>query len=95
MSNSLQIAENKLHFNTIDDLKALEEKLTHILQNLLDHDLNQLMSALYRIDISEQVFQKIVSKASPDQISTLLTKEIIIREAQKIETRKKYKDYFK
>jgi len=91
----LQLTENKLEFKTAADLKGLEENLTNIILELLNTDLNQLMSALYKIDISEQIFKNIISNAPPKKIAPLLAQEIIKRELQKMETREKYRDYFK
>jgi len=48
---------------------------------------------MYRIDINQQVFQKIVNETYPDHISNELAKVIINREIEKVKTREKYKKH--
>ncbi len=69
----------------------LETSLSRIISYLLDHDLNRLMNAFYRIDLNERTFKKILTEAPQDEISVLLAREVIAREMKKVETRKKYK----
>ncbi|PIB36550.1 hypothetical protein BFP72_14645 [Reichenbachiella sp. 5M10] len=76
-----------------DTLDELERKLSSIIGYLLTHDLDRLMSAFYKIDLSEQVFKKIISEAPPEEINSLLAKEVIQREQQKLVTREKYRDF--
>ena len=59
---------------------------------MLNNDMERLLSIFYRIDISEVTFKAILSQASPDEIPTLLAKEVIKREMQKVETRLKYRE---
>ncbi|HHP7240472.1 MAG TPA: hypothetical protein ACFCUD_02310 [Cyclobacteriaceae bacterium] len=87
--NELQIQKQDVD----DPLKELEFELTRLVQNLLDTDFNRLINAMYRIDINQQVFQKIVNETYPDHISNELAKVIINREIEKVKTREKYKKH--
>lgn len=74
--------------NSIDDLV---KAITPAVANLLDRDMQGLLNALYRIDVDEDKFKKILSTEVPEKIAYSLSKLIIERELQKIITRKKYK----
>ena len=73
------------NFNTV--VKWLEREI----QILLNQDLQKLLHILYRIDISEESTNKVLSLTEPSQMAERLTELIIHRELQKIETRKKYR----
>jgi hypothetical protein len=75
---------------TINSLEKLREELKKVVSYLMDKDLNRLLNALYRIDVSEAKVKLVLSKEAPDQLSGALTDLIIARELQKIETRRKY-----
>ncbi|MTI19647.1 hypothetical protein E1176_01295 [Fulvivirga sp. RKSG066] len=72
------------------DLEDLKKKLTPIINHLLDHDLNRLLTALYRIDVSEAKVKKVIASAKPEIIGDTIAQLIIDRELQKVETRRKY-----
>ena len=68
----------------------LELQLTRHINYLLDQDFNQLMNALYRIDIAESQIKEILSLASPGDIALNIARVIIEREKQKVITRQRY-----
>ena len=72
----------------LDNLKRfLEEKINH----LIEHDVDKLLSLLYRIDVSEKKVRAILA-AHPHQDAAPLIAELIIeRQIQKLISRKKYK----
>ncbi|MDN5203364.1 hypothetical protein QQ008_18400 [Fulvivirgaceae bacterium BMA10] len=69
----------------------LHEKLTNLVSQLIDHDFERLLNALYKIDVSEQKFKQILAVETPDNISAEVAMLIIEREYQKVVTRLKYK----
>jgi len=73
--------------NFRDVIRWLEKEIRY----LLDHDFQKLVNVLYRIDIGENQFKEILSKAPQDRISKNLTQVIVNRELQKVRTRKEYK----
>lgn len=85
-----QLPEDELQLNEYT-LEELEIKLSAIIGYLLNHDLDRLMSACYKIDLSEQIFKDIITKAPPEEINRSLAREIIQRELQKVVTREKYR----
>lgn len=85
---SITGSELALEENTFD---ALEKKLTSIVSYLLDKDMNRLLNSLYRIDLDESVFKKILTEEPPENLSRRIAVEIIKRELQKVKTREKYK----
>ncbi|MEQ9467545.1 MAG: hypothetical protein RLN88_09040 [Ekhidna sp.] len=68
----------------------LEEFLAKQVNYLLDHDLNKLLNALYRIDIPESQVKQLLHYSSQGEIAKNMAKAIIEREKQKVITRQKY-----
>ncbi|MDH5367029.1 MAG: hypothetical protein OEW67_08590 [Cyclobacteriaceae bacterium] len=75
------------HHNILSDLK---EQLTKIISFLLDKDLQRLLNAMYRIDISEQKFKEALAINPPSEVASAIAQLIIDRELQKVITRRKY-----
>ena len=73
------------------DFQEIHQALTKIVAQLLNTDLNKLLTALYRIDVNEQSVKKILATEKPDKISSEIALLILNRELQKIESRKKYR----
>ena len=69
----------------------LEAKLTSIVSYLLDKDMERLLQSLYRIDVDETLFKKILIEAAPEEIANKIAQEVIRRELQKVRLRAKYK----
>ncbi|UXP32962.1 hypothetical protein N6H18_03205 [Reichenbachiella agarivorans] len=86
-----QLPENELVLREHTS-EELEQKLSKIIEYLLNHDLDRLMSTCYKIDLSEQIFKEIITTAAPEEINLSLAREIIKRESQKVITREKYRD---
>jgi hypothetical protein len=80
------------------DYEGLRQWLTERLVYLLLHDMERLLSILYRIDVSESKVKAAFAQQDPRKIAPLLAGLILQREWQKAETRLKYKnqnkDYF-
>ena len=73
---------------TLEDVRAF---LIDRINNLIKNNMGLLMSALYRIDVSEQAVNQIFATASPEQIASALADLIIERQIQKIRIRERYK----
>ena len=93
MSDQLQILNSSLQEvgNGNYSYDQLLEKLTPIINNLLDRDMNSLMSILYRIDVSESKFREVLATSEPHLVGENVARLILDRQIQKIETRKKYR----
>lgn len=68
----------------------LEDFLTKQVNYLLDHDLNKLLNALYRIDIPEYQVKQLLHYSDQGAIAKNMARAIIDREKQKVITRQKY-----
>lgn len=71
--------------------ERLENFLTQQVNYLLDHDLNKLLNALYRIDISENQVNELLNHSQPGDIARNMAKAIIEREKLKVITRQQYR----
>lgn len=68
----------------------LEDFLTKQVNYLLDHDLNRLLNALYRIDIPEETTKELLQSSQQGEIARNLARAIIEREKQKVLIRQRY-----
>ncbi|WP_424963544.1 hypothetical protein [Ekhidna sp.] len=84
--------EEQLEFeNGKNQFDRLEEYLTKQVNYLLDHDLNCLLNALYRIDIPENKVKGLLQHSKQGEIARNIAKAIIEREKQKVLTRQQYR----
>jgi len=72
----------------VDELRA---QLIPVINTLLNRDMNRLLTALYRIDVSEKKVKEILTTGAPEEIAPGIADLIIQRESQKVITRQKYK----
>ncbi|WP_420316240.1 hypothetical protein [Ekhidna sp.] len=83
--------EEELEFEGIENqFDRLEDYLTKQVNYLLDHDLNRLLNAMYRIDVAEKEVQKLLHFSNQGEIARNIAKAIISREKQKVITRQQY-----
>ncbi len=83
--------EEEMEFeNEENAFDRLLEYLTKQVNYLLDHDLNRLLNALYRIDIPEQKTKELLQNSKQGEIASGIARAIIQREKQKVITRQKY-----
>jgi len=74
-----------------EDFSEIRSRLTILISNLLDSDIQGLLSLLYRIDVSEQKVKNILATANQGEMAKKIAVLIIERQIQKIITRIKYK----
>ena len=72
------------------DFAEIKSRLTSFINNLLDSDIEGLLSLLYRIDVSEQKVKTILATADQGEMAKKIAALIIERQIQKIITRTKY-----
>lgn len=78
------------------DWTSLKEQLAVVLNDIADRDFGRLLNVLYRIDISETTVKKALKEQSEDtNIGVVLADLIIQRQKEKMEWRKKYRDWTK
>jgi hypothetical protein len=74
---------------TLDTIKiALTERIRY----LLDHNMEHLVSLIYRIDLNQQKVDGIFSTGSKEDIAAELSEAIIERQLLKVRTRNFYKN---
>ena len=74
-----------------EDFSEILSRLSNLINNLLDSDIQGLLSLLYRIDVSEQKVKTILATANQGDMAKKIAVLIIERQIQKIVTRMKYK----
>jgi len=67
-------------------LGALKERIV----DLLGHDMQTLVTAMYRLDISERKFEQAMSLSGFDRIAEALARTVLERELQRIRSRQSY-----
>jgi len=72
--------------------EALLDKLTWIINYLIDRDIERLFWMLYRIDVSEKKVKSTLDYTGPDDAGRALAKLVLEREIQKAQTRAHFKD---
>ncbi len=73
-------------------LDEIQQILTARIRELLDKNVERLVSILYRIDVGQKKTDDIFNNPSPskDDIAALLAEAVIERQLQKVLSRKKY-----
>lgn len=66
------------------------QKLAQKINTLIDQDLHQLISILYRMDISEARLRSLLQEKEGENAGSLIAAMMIEREAQKIKSRQQY-----
>jgi len=74
-----------------EDFSEIRSRLTTLISNLLDSDIEGLLSLLYRIDVSEQKVKTILATANQGDLAKKIAVLIIERQIQKIVSMMKYK----
>jgi len=81
----LTIADNY----TLDDLK---QALFYRIRELLDKNVERLLSILYRVDLNQKRLDEIFQNNSKEEIAEKIAEAVIERQLQKIKTREYYKN---
>ena len=72
--------------------EALVLMLASRIRDMLDRNVERLLSILYRIDLNQKKVDVIFENTSKDDIAIELARAVIERQEEKVETRKKYKN---
>lgn len=77
----------------VDKINSEEELLqliTQYVQELVNHNFQELLRLLYRLDVSEQKVKQIVLEGGSENAAQNIARLILAREKEKMETRKKF-----
>ncbi len=72
---------------SFDNIKV---QLTNRINYLLLNDIQQLLNALYRVDVPEEKFNMVMAGSDLENLAADLADLVISRQLQKIESRKRY-----
>ncbi len=72
------------------DEAALLKYLSEVVEDMITHKLDLLMSTLYRLDVDEKKINKALQPGQPDAANVALAKLIIERQKKRIETKRAY-----
>jgi hypothetical protein len=72
-------------------MDELLEKLTARINDLIDRNIDRLLSLLYTIDISEKKLKTLLQANAGEDAGRIIARLIIERQLQKIKTRKEFK----
>ena len=70
--------------------KELEDKLSTLIDHLIQHDFQKLVYILYKVDVSEVKLKQMLQQNADENAYIIIAKLIIERQKQKIESRKKF-----
>ncbi|MEZ5007289.1 MAG: hypothetical protein R2753_03940 [Chitinophagales bacterium] len=91
LQNSVvQLLVSPNEVEAFDSYEQLRNWLIENIEWLLDHDFERLLSVLYRIDVSEIRVRKLIEQNEGEDAAGIMADLILERQAQKIESRKKY-----
>lgn len=80
----------ELHNTSVQNYEILRNKLIEVVHYLLNNDIQKLLTAVYRIDVSEQKFKSAMENENINLISENIADLILEREFQKVKYRKKF-----
>ena len=69
----------------------LKEKLTKLINDLINHDFEKLIFYLYRIDVNESRMKQLLDQRDGENAAGLIADLIIERQIEKIKSRKQTK----
>lgn len=86
---SIDYSLTSTDYQSIDEIV---EAITPKVSEMINNDMEGLLNALYRIDVDEDKFKRLLSTELPDKIALSLSRLIVERELKKAATRVKYKN---
>tara|TARA_B110000467_G_C18300498_1_gene471028 strand:- start:984 stop:1307 length:324 start_codon:yes stop_codon:yes gene_type:complete len=89
LNKSLEIREDLLE--KVNNEEELLYLLTQYIQELINKDFDHLLWLLYRIDVGEKKVKEAINNSAPAEAAQIIAKNIILREKEKVATRKIYR----
>ncbi|MCC6866644.1 MAG: hypothetical protein IT280_10845 [Ignavibacteria bacterium] len=82
----------ELEERNVISIEDVHRALTFKIRELLDKNVEMLLSILYRIDVGQKITDEIFKNSSKEDIAIKLSDAIIERQLQKVLSRKKYRE---
>ena len=73
------------------DFKSLREHLARRITELIEHDFQELVRILYRVDVNEHKLKFLLQEKVGEDAAYIIADLLIERQLQKIETRKQFR----
>ncbi len=73
-----------------DQKEEMIKALAVLIKDLLDNDLEKLIAAIYRIDVSEMDFRQTITTAPPESVHIEVSRLIVERQLQKLKLRREF-----
>jgi hypothetical protein len=73
------------------DRNVIREKLAVLIAHLIQNNFEKLCQAMYRLDVSEAKFDRVMNEKPVEEIPYAIADLVIEREMQKVRTRIMYK----
>ena len=89
MNDEIIHITNSLTNASVNDVK---EKLLPLINDLINHDFNNLLQILYRIDVDEKKLKAALNANPQVDAASIVADKIIERQLEKIATKKKFSD---
>ena len=70
--------------------EEVKERLATHINHLINHDFEQLVMLLYRVDVNENKLRNLLRENKNDDAGTMIAQLIIERQLQKIKSRKEF-----
>ena len=87
ITRDLALTDDALGDPADDD--QLLDRLTEVVQQLIDEDFERLLLALYRIDVSEARVKRAIEAGAPGEAARVIATLVLERERQKAATRRR------
>ena len=89
----IQFLNKQIETDFSDDvsMNALQEKLSAFINDLIQNNFQKLVAILYNVDVDENKLKRILKEDAGKDAADIISRLIIEREIQKIETRKQFK----
>ena len=75
----------------LPDRDSIREKLAILIAHLMQNNFEKLCQAMYRLDVSEAKFDRVMHQLPLEEIPFAISDLVIEREMQKVRTRMMYK----
>lgn len=80
-----------MEFPAVNTSEEVFKKLTTFINHLINDDFSQLVSLLYRIDVSEKKLRQVLDATNGKEAASVIAAMIIERQLEKIHSREKFK----
>lgn len=78
--------------HAISNSEQIFEALHRRIAELLCHDMQRLLTAIYRLDVSERNFDAAMSLSTTEEVARALARSVLERELQRLHSRRQHRN---